>query len=345
MGNSRLHYIDVAKGLLILMVVYGHIDGTATELGFVNSSIDDIHRGVNVFVAFYMPCFFVITGFCSDFGKPFKTFFLSSIKTILLPAFLFSFVFSEAWNLTDLTFLKNFIYKWILFGGEYWFLSALFIARILYWILNRISSLYIVTICFVSFVLGFIMSSMSHNYEIWWYVHALCMLPYLGLGQLLKSLSCKYDIYYYSTYFVISYIALFIGIVAMSRNSFLQKDCFFDVPGVTQGFINLNYTMFLPLLLLSVTGSLALLYISKFISSNKTLEFLGKNSLVIYCVQGISLKYSMSYISKLGGAKFDMDYMISIILLLLSFIVAVLICSIIAWVMNLRYMRFAIGKF
>lgn len=61
MVKERLHYIDVAKGLLILMVAYGHIYGNTS--GIDNVGVDYIHQSVNLFVSFYMPCFFVITGY------------------------------------------------------------------------------------------------------------------------------------------------------------------------------------------------------------------------------------------------------------------------------------------
>lgn len=345
MEGGRLHYIDVAKGLLMLMVVYGHIDGTATGMGFVNSSIEDIHRSVNVFVSFYMPCFFVITGFCGNFEKTFKKFAISSLKSILLPAIFFTFMLSGFWNITSSDEIVSFIKRIFLCGGGYWFLSALFIARFIYWVINKCPSKLIFFICITSFVLGFVLSSLPHEYEYWWFVHALCLLPYLGFGQYLKKhaeivTSKKYDAYYIVFFFI-----SFAVTVLLSKIGILQKDCFFDVPGVTLGFINLNMSMFIPLVFLSVFGSLLLLSISRRISSSSFLEFLGKNSLIVYCVQGVALSKSMEYIFRLGGAKFDVDYLVTFCLLLLSFIVAVIICYCFSWVMNQKYLRIAIGKF
>ena len=346
MEKERLHYVDIAKGLLILMVIYGHVDGTATELGFSNAAIDDIHKVVNIFVSFYMPCFFIITGFCSNFGKSFHSFFLSSIKTILLPAFVFSFILSGAWNIKHIENLHEFIYKIIFYGGSYWFLSALFLARIVYYVLHRWAHpLFIALFCFLSFIAGYFLSSLPQRYELWWFVHALCMLPYLGVGQILKQYWGKIDINKYYLFFIIAFIFIFFVTVVLARTEILQKDCFFDVPGVTQGYINLNKTMLVPLVLLSVLGSLSLLGFSYKVAKNKCFEFLGRNSLVIYCVQGITLSKTMTYISRMWGTGFGVDYWTTLLLLLLSFFVAVLICALIAWVMNMKYLRIAIGKF
>lgn len=87
MTKERLTYIDVAKGLLMVLVVFHHVDGNATKYGIINSAVDDIHAFSNIFVSFFMPCFFIITGYCSNFTKPFVRFLLGSIKGIMLPAF------------------------------------------------------------------------------------------------------------------------------------------------------------------------------------------------------------------------------------------------------------------
>ena len=78
MEKQRITYIDVAKGILILFVVYGHIYGHAKYLNF--ASVDWIRQSCNFFIPFYMPCFFVITGFCSSFKKPFLKFIWQSFK-------------------------------------------------------------------------------------------------------------------------------------------------------------------------------------------------------------------------------------------------------------------------
>lgn len=349
MTKERLHYMDIAKGILILLVVWGHIDGTATALGCDNKAIDDIHRTVNIYVSFYMPCFFVITGFCSNFNKPLNKFLVMSLKSILLPAFIFSFIFSGAWNFFNLSNAFTFLRNYILFGGSYWFLSALFISRILYWFINRCPATLVAILCIVSFIVGYQQCRIPHKYEYWWYVHALCMMPYLGLGQFLRHYNQHLINVKIFPYSLLIYVSTLLLTVILTREGLLQKDCFFDVPGVTLGFINLNRNMFFPLLILSISGSTTLLGLCRHINSNIWLEFIGKNSLVIYCVQGIALSKSMAsmaLISKLlGGAEFGNDYWLTIISLMLSFFASVLICIVISWIMNRKYLRCLLGKF
>ena len=166
MSKERLHYIDIAKGVLILMVVYGHVYG-------VNQSINHpllyyIHLSANSFVAYYMPCFFVITGFCSNFKKPFKEFLSNSVKTIVLPAFSFSLLFFILARQFDLLSIREFIKLELFYGGEFWFLSSLFLARLMYWSISRLfSDRSLALLCIIFFVIGYSLNSFPHKYECW----------------------------------------------------------------------------------------------------------------------------------------------------------------------------------
>ena len=130
-AKERLHWIDVAKGLLILLVVYGHLYAWTRKLN--PEAADILLQSLNFFLSFYMPAFFVITGYCSNFKKPFLDFFFSSFKTILLPGLtfaLFDAVISFDVNIQRLYRIAK---DFILYGGQYWFLSALFMGRIIYY--------------------------------------------------------------------------------------------------------------------------------------------------------------------------------------------------------------------
>ncbi len=92
MEKERFHYIDVSKGLLMILVVYAHLCGFGAVKD--NTVIIGIRYSVNTFLSFYMPCFFVITGICSNFRKPFKSFIVGNIKSLILPSFVISLSFS-----------------------------------------------------------------------------------------------------------------------------------------------------------------------------------------------------------------------------------------------------------
>ena len=135
MASERLNYIDVAKGLLILCVVFGHIYGHSKSID--NITVDYFHRISNLYISFYMPCFFLITGYCSNFNKKLNTLFTSSFKTIAFPGIIFSIFFFLLERKYDVASFCHLIKGISFYGGSYWFLSALFVARILYGLIYK----------------------------------------------------------------------------------------------------------------------------------------------------------------------------------------------------------------
>lgn len=86
--KDRFHYIDIAKGILILLVVIHHQPQLAAEFGISNPFLAALACSSDYFNAFFMPAFFVITGYCTNFQKlPFGKFLGRQAMTIMLPAF------------------------------------------------------------------------------------------------------------------------------------------------------------------------------------------------------------------------------------------------------------------
>ena len=58
--NGRLAYIDIAKGILIILVVIGHI---------LKGSVFVTKAMIRIINAFHMPAFFIISGFLTNEAK------------------------------------------------------------------------------------------------------------------------------------------------------------------------------------------------------------------------------------------------------------------------------------
>lgn len=334
MEKARLHYIDVAKGILILMVVYGHIYGVSKGANIDDVSVEWIHQSVNLFVSFYMPCFFVITGFCSNFKKPFLTELVQSFKTIVLPGVFFTAILAvKHLNYESiLGFVKSVVHH----GGAYWFLSSLFLARILYWLVfNKIEKKNIQNgVCIVAFVVGFIISRMYEGPQPWYFIHTLLLTPFLHIGQMLKKIELKQ----------VKYIAILFGIallstITLSHIGFLEIEYFYHVPGISFKLLNLNLSMLIPFVLLSISGCLFCFGMSKKINSNWVLEYLGKNSLVIYCSHTFVMSLLLRQICVWGG---QLPILLKIIL---AYLLTIIICCVVAYILNLKYFRVLLGKF
>lgn len=131
MGKERIHYIDVAKGLAILIVVLGHCAVT---------TIGDHSRLFYTIYAFHMPFWFFLSGMLYN-SKDWQSFFSGKVKALLLP-YLFFFILNifsyQVLNHTDHLQL----FQFVRFGGL-WFLLALFYVVISYYVLD--------TYCFKKF--------------------------------------------------------------------------------------------------------------------------------------------------------------------------------------------------
>ena len=84
--KKRITYIDVAKGILICCLLYGHMLIYACAEGINDSVMPIMWESVSLYNAFFMQTFFLITGLCSSFNKEFKSFLWGNVKALIIPS-------------------------------------------------------------------------------------------------------------------------------------------------------------------------------------------------------------------------------------------------------------------
>lgn len=129
-NKTRLDYIDVSKGIGILLVVLGHLAIPSKLFDFIFS--------------FYMPLFFIISGILLFYNNRWQTDNLQftikrKIKSILWPYIVFSIlaIIVDIVIFKHYTFTENYLFSFFTLTGigELWFLSALFIGEIVFIVL------------------------------------------------------------------------------------------------------------------------------------------------------------------------------------------------------------------
>lgn len=88
-GSKRVEWIDVAKGVGIVLVSFGHLrngDGESVWLPALDAPIDAIYL-------FHMPLFFLLGGLTFSRRGGFKAFLVRKAKTLLVPYYVFSLYF------------------------------------------------------------------------------------------------------------------------------------------------------------------------------------------------------------------------------------------------------------
>lgn len=194
MTEDRYDYIDIAKGLGILMVVWAHIMITGWT-----------HQ---LFYAFHMPLFFLLSGllFQKEKYPSFGKFVVRRAKRLLVPYVVYSVVTWAIWAvfrnmrhdevdsyLTPLlqTFIAQGSGAYLVHNSALWFVPCLFLVEILYFFLCRLGTGWCLLGCFACaatcFVLGFIYG------DEWWLLlpwnadAALIALPFYCIGNILTK--------------------------------------------------------------------------------------------------------------------------------------------------------------
>ena len=336
--KERIHWIDVFKGICILIVVIHHAP--------FNVSKDCPIWGINwlnaVIIGFFMPAFFVITGYCSNFSSPCILFLWRNVKTIIIPSFCLyyfnhwiedarCFFFYDADWITWHHFFSPGIRTFIKEGGYYWFLSALFLAKMLYYVINRIlknlGSKILLSLFLLSF--GVICANLdsTHNYFYW--QQAVILTLYLPLGVFLKEHG---EIIKNKGWMsLLLYIALVSILVLMGKN----------VPSVTRT-IDISVLMIPMHLILSLTGTLAVWWLSETIGKSIPLEYLGRNTIIIYTlnfsVLGLVSACLFTIYEPQNALIFNLMFWVMIIM-------SIIILSFLTWLLNAKYVRCVLGKF
>lgn len=332
MAKERLHYIDVAKGLLILMVVWGHYELMCRLcFGIKDPTIDLLDCAEDVWVAFFMPAFFYLSGYCTNFTKSFGSFFVRGVKILIIPAVIINYtadVFEYiSWGEGIPWIVKTITKSFLLTCANEWFIPSLFISRLIVWALLRMKNCTDqFAISLILFCLGILLyDSYPELPDIWSYKHAFMMVIFMLTGFYMKKRQWQVKWPFYWSYPVLLTVMLVLGL---------------GIPYITNR-VNVELWQMPILLILAFTGTFFIIYLSKKIGKNSVLEYLGRNSLVIYLAHFIFYKIYIGMASE----WFDISPFISVCLFFGIIILNVASCCILAEILNTRYFKWILGKF
>ena len=139
MITKRIEEIDILRGIAALLMVLGHsFISYPTNI----STIPWCQAIVHFIYSFHMEMFFVLAGFvyrCTDYS----VFIHKKIKRILVPYIFFGIItmFLMAFGgsaVNGTVSLGDGIKKFLLYGGNYWFLYVLFLIFVTYPIIERV---------------------------------------------------------------------------------------------------------------------------------------------------------------------------------------------------------------
>lgn len=162
-GRQRLTYIDIAKGILIILVVIGHV---------LKGSVFITKAMIRIINAFHMPAFFIISGLLTDETKLRSQDFWKYIKKranrLLIPYVVFELL-GGFWQMllmgrsaVNITRIISGIFTVHCHVGADWFLIAMFLSEVLlYWIVKLKSNAWHFVVIILSFLIAFYLPELN----------------------------------------------------------------------------------------------------------------------------------------------------------------------------------------
>lgn len=326
MQKERVLWADICKGLLITLLMFSHLVWVAKgKQNIDNDLIDLIGTSQGVYTCFFMSCFVLLSGMFCNFKKTAKDFFISNFKVLIFPALVSLFLF----NLPNLDY-SNFITMALLYGGGLWFLTSLFLSKLFLWLCIRYlkKEWIIIAILIVMSFSGKILDEAELFSNYWYHRNFLHFCLYLGIGYFFKDLILNKIVG------IASVIAFVLSVIP-----FLVIDI--RIPNVV-AFFNETLLQHPLTMWLSVTGSIACVHVCKAIKSNEVLEFLGRNSLIVYIYHMIMLPECISLLASSLNGNSIRGSMIPVFMIIVSTLV---FCSGVAVALNTKYLKWMKGSF
>lgn len=289
----RINWIDLYKGILILLVLVGHISQ---------------NKYINTFIySFHMPAFFFISGYLY---KTKKHFIKQKFKSIMIPYFFFSLLTYIYWvlierklrNQTQNIFGTGFNILLMRGGNDayvyniaLWFLPCLFFIEVIYYLIRnlirreKICDIFLI-VCSILTTYAFTFLKTEHRL-IFSLDTVLITIGFYALGNLFKItkiLSKKIDKKF---------------IIGIAVNLF-----FLVIVSKYYGRYDLNNLIInnvLGLWLCACLGIMLIYMVSKLFNNNLWIEWLGKNSIIILVLHEPIKRIILFIISKIVNIPID----------------------------------------
>lgn len=273
----RNRIIDIAKGIAIFLVIFGHI-----------THVPEIRQYI---WSFHIPLFFFISGVLIKTNKcqNFTRYLGKKSIQLLIPYLIFYIVTFLYWLILEKNtrgaelawwsqiiglFYGTYNLQYMYFNGALWFIPCLFSMEILYWFIAKITRWRIRIALLIILCLTGIYASPYLSWLPFGINAAMIGLVFLGIGNMLGPQILNGQ--WHSRWGNITKLSVF-GILL-----FIQW-ALHDFAGADLASLKFNHPfMYIPI---AIIGIALCMVISSFINKNTALEWLGKSSLVLFAFQ------------------------------------------------------------
>lgn len=269
---TRIQWLDIAKGIAIILMVMGHSGIPGVLAGFI--------------YAFHMPLFFIASGLTTQYS-PLSVFIKKKSKGLLLPFVIYSaivllfkpFVLHKPFGEVLVNWIK---FGWL--GNALWFVPVLFLSLLICRAINKISNKWVrISFCCLLPILSVLL-----KYNDIWLPWNFSTVPYAAFFVLLGSWIRPYSagiISLYKKWYV--YILLLAITLVISR--------FWNL-----GMAWNNCIPIIPITVGALSGTLLVFCLSKLIEDkcryiNKVFITIGKETFAIMALSQLIIQTMNEY--------------------------------------------------
>ena len=299
-AKERVHYIDIAKGIAMILVILGHTKK------LVSANV------VWWLYTFHMPLFFILSGmvFNPDKYKNFKEMFKAKFKSLIIPyvclcliAWFWTMIVNKPTNFLNYKTVEKFIGIFVgQRGSTYyfsmWFITAIFLSEIILYIWARMiknKKIFFASGFAVSAILGVSIIKNIQNGFYWSADLVPIAISFIIIGYCLKIYKQKLE-FSKCKNFLIMIVMLAINIVVGYIN--FKENGRADLYELNIGNPIWYYIS-------ALSGSFAVIIFCKLLKKSAILEYIGRNSLIYYAFQKMlfinPLLVIVKTLSGLGG--------------------------------------------
>lgn len=335
MRRQRLEWIDMAKGLGMILVMIAH------------APIPDQLKGV--IYTFHMPLFFFLSGYLFSISKynNFIVFFKRKFKSLVIPYLTLSFINYIYWISTNGPHIYSInIYKplvgtfyalrrseWTLHNGTMWFVACLFFTELLFYTIVKLSknNSTIIAICLViSSVAGHLYSAYIGQALPWSIDISITAVVFFGTAYLIrdKNVGLNANIGYLVLFIAANIFAGYLNFKHIGK----PIDMFFNVYG--------SYFFFY---ISAFGGVLAYVMLIKLLPKINLLAYIGKNSIIFLAFHQFiifpNIEKVLKHVNIFSSSSYYDYIMLGITYALISTVILIPVSFIIT-----TYMPFLLGK-
>lgn len=271
--KNRIEWIDTMRGIAMIMVIYGHIDGGSYVGKFV--------------YLFHVPAFFFLSGYLFNPSVSLGRYFQKRICRLLVPFVLFgSTVILINWachiavgsTYDALHYIKDMLLQVRGTDSRIWFLPCLFLAESIMMLAFRVKQRYLRVLVFTVIIFLGWFNVLVLQIDLPWYPDTAAIAASLMLiGHMTKRWNQKNLLV--SPYALILSMVVCIGIYVIN----LQNEYGIDMVMNRYGNPILFYCG-------ALSGIVLLMNVSN-LGNNIILKYVGKNTITFLCLNTIAIRF------------------------------------------------------